>query len=157
MEFVIREAREADMPQVLDLINELAVFENEPDAVQVDVADLVEHGFGETKRFSCLVGEHKGSVVGMALFYPRYSTWKGPALHLEDLIVKKAFRGGGLGSALLDAVIQYGARQGVRRINWEVLDWNEPAIKLYEGKGAVVMDGWRVVHLNEKAIQKYGR
>ena len=93
----------------------------------------------------------------MALVYPRYSTWKGPVIHLEDLIVSEDFRGSGLGTALLNEVVKYGAQLGVKRISWDVLDWNSPAIDFYEKKGAKVLRDWDVVHLDEKGIQEYLR
>ncbi len=155
MSFVIRKAETGDMPRILDLIRELATFEKEPDAVEVTVEDLYRDGFGERKLFHCFVAEVGDEVVGMALVYPRYSTWKGPVLHLEDLIIAQRMRGSGLGTALLDEVVKYGSDLGVRRISWEVLDWNEPAIRFYEGKGARVMRDWDVVHLDEKGIRTY--
>ncbi len=155
MNFVIRKAETGDMPRILDLIRELAAFEKEPDAVEVTVEDLYRDGFGERKLFHCFVAEVGDEVVGMALVYPRYSTWKGPVLHLEDLIIAQRMRGSGLGTALLDEVVKYGSDLGVRRISWEVLDWNEPAIRFYEGKGARVMRDWDVVQLDEKGIQTY--
>lgn len=155
MEFVIRDAVVADMPQVLGLIKELASFEKEDNAVEVTVEDLVRDGFGENVLFHCFVAESDAKVVGMALVYHRYSTWKGPIIHLEDLVVAETMRGTGLGTALLDAVVAYGAKLGVKRINWEVLDWNEPAIAFYEKKGARVMRDWDVVQLDEKGIWNY--
>ena len=155
MEFSIRDAREEDMNQVLDLVQELADFEKEPNAVEVNLADLKEHGFGNHPLFHCFVAELKHKIVGIALIYPRYSTWKGPVIHLEDLIVTQSMRGKGVGSALLDKVVQYSETQGVKRISWEVLDWNEPAIDFYESKGAKVMRDWDVVQLDEIGIQNY--
>ncbi|MBD1261485.1 GNAT family N-acetyltransferase [Maribacter polysiphoniae] len=155
MEFAIRDAVVADMPQVLGLIKELASFEKEDNAVEVTVEDLVRDGFGENVLFHCFVAESDAKVVGMALVYHRYSTWKGPIIHLEDLVVAETMRGTGLGTALLDAVVAYGAKLGVKRINWEVLDWNEPAIAFYEKKGARVMRDWDVVQLDEKGIWNY--
>lgn len=155
MDFIIREATTSDMPQVLQLIKELADFEKEEDAVEVSVDNLVNDGFGDTKLFHCFVGETANEIVGMALIYPRYSTWKGPAIHLEDLIVTERMRGSGLGSALLAEVVRYGNRSGVKRISWEVLDWNEPAIKFYESKGAKVMRDWDVVQLDEIGIKRF--
>ena len=152
---VIREAVESDMPRVLELIKELAVFEREPDAVEVTSSELIEDGFGDHSAFQCFVAEVEGIVGGMALVYPRYSTWKGVVLHLEDLIVTEAMRGIGLGEALLDRVVQYGADKGVKRISWEVLDWNKPAIDFYEKKGALLLRDWDVVHLDEQGIQNY--
>ncbi|MEO0525781.1 MAG: GNAT family N-acetyltransferase [Bacteroidota bacterium] len=155
MKYTIREAKSADMPQVLGLVQELAHFEKEGHAVEVTVQDLIKDGFKNEKLFHCFVAEYDGTLVGMALVYPRYSTWKGPVIHLEDLIVTDKMRGSGLGSALLAEVIKYGHRLGVRRICWEVLDWNEGAIRFYESKGARVMRDWDVVQLDEKGIQNF--
>ncbi|MDC6387594.1 GNAT family N-acetyltransferase [Maribacter sp. PR1] len=155
MDFSIRPSRKEDMASILQLINELAVFEKESNAVEVSVADLEKSGFGEEKRFQCFVAEKGNAIVGMALVYPRYSTWKGPIIHLEDLIVTEEMRGSGLGTALLNEVVKYGNEQGVKRISWEVLDWNEPAINFYESKGADVKRDWDVVHLDEEGIANY--
>lgn len=155
MDLKIRWAVREDMPQVLDLITELAVFEKEPDAVEITVSDLQNDGFGENPAFECFVAEVDGKVEGIALVYSRYSTWKGKILHLEDLIVSEKMRGSGLGTALLDEVVQYGDQLGVKRICWDVLDWNEPAIEFYEKKGADVKRDWDVVHLTETGIKNY--
>ncbi|MEY8019236.1 N-acetyltransferase family protein [Muriicola sp. SD30] len=155
MKMLIRHARPEDMERVQELIKELAEFEKEPDAVEINAEHLVKHGFGDTPLFHCFVGEVDSYIGGMALVYPRYSTWKGPVLHLEDLIVTKKMRGSGLGTALLEAVIQYGHDLGVKRISWEVLDWNEPAISFYERKGARVMRDWDVVQLDESGIKNF--
>lgn len=155
MNFSIRFAHKEDMSQVLGLINELAIFEKEPDAVEVSLEQLQKDGFGELPKFKCFVAESDSEIVGMALIYMRYSTWKGEALHLEDLIIKQAMRGHGLGTALLNQVVKYGYDLGVKRIGWEVLDWNTPAIDFYEEKGANVMRDWNVVQLDEAAIKEY--
>ncbi|RIV73169.1 GNAT family N-acetyltransferase [Flagellimonas aequoris] len=155
MEFAIRDARPEDMERVLALIQQLADFEKEPDAVEVTKDDLVKHGFGEQRMFHCFVAETDEGISGIALVYPRYSTWKGPAIHLEDLIVSENMRGSGLGTALLDEVVRYGHSLGVKRICWEVLDWNEPAIEFYEKKGANVLRDWDVVQLDENGIKNY--
>ncbi len=155
MDFIIREAIEKDMPQILELIKELAIFEKEGNAVEVTVEDLTRDGFGDKKLFHCFVAEADKIVLGMALVYPRYSTWKGPVVHLEDLIVREGTRGSGIGNALLAEVVKYGHRLGVKRICWEVLDWNETAIDFYESRGAKVMRDWDVVQLDEKAIQGF--
>ncbi|MCP4978341.1 MAG: GNAT family N-acetyltransferase [Maribacter sp.] len=155
MQYSIREAIAEDMEYVLELIKELASFEKEPGAVEVTADDLVHDGFGSEKLFHCFVGESNRSIVGMALVYNRYSTWKGPIIHLEDLVVSETMRGSGLGTALLNEVVKYCAKQGVKRISWEVLDWNEPAITFYKKKGAKVLRDWDVVHLDEKGIQNY--
>lgn len=155
MEFSIRLATKEDMKQVLHLINELAVFEKEPDAVEVTVDDLETNGFGARPSFTCFVAEVNFNIEGIALVYNRFSTWKGNVLHLEDLVVSQKMRGTGLGTALLDKVVTYGNELKVKRISWEVLDWNAPAISFYEKKGADVKRDWDVVHLNEEAIKKY--
>ena len=155
MEYTIRTAQKEDMKQVLQLIHELAIFEKEENAVEISEQNLVEDGFGKQKLFHCFVAEKEEKVVGMALVYPRYSTWKGPVIHLEDLIVTKEMRGTGLGTALLDEVVKYGNDLGVKRISWEVIDWNEPAIGFYESKGANVMRDWDVVQLDEAGIKNY--
>lgn len=155
MKSIIREAQPEDMPKVLELIQELADYERERDAVELTADDLVKDGFGANKRFHCFVAELEGDIVGMALVYMRYSTWKGAVVHLEDLIITKKIRGSGLGSALLEEVVKYGHGLGVKRICWEVLDWNEPAITFYESKGAKVKRDWDVVHLDEKGIQNF--
>lgn len=155
MEYSIRAARPEDMHQVLGLVKELAKFEKEDNAVEISAEDLLRDGFGAVKRFQCFVAEVADKIVGMALVYDRYSTWKGPVVHLEDLIVSESMRGTGLGTALLNEVVKYGRQLGVKRISWEVLDWNEPAISFYEKKGAIVMRDWDVVHLDEKGIDNY--
>ncbi len=155
MEYTIRNAKRTDMPRVLALINELALFEKEPHAVLVTLEELTQAGFGEQPLFHCFVAQVGEEVQGMALVYPRYSTWSGPVIHLEDLIVTQAMRGTGLGSALLEQVVRYGREKGVRRISWEVLDWNEPAITFYEAKGARVMRDWNVVQLDEEGIENF--
>ena len=155
MEYSIRTGKRDDMGQVLQLIKELATFEKEDNAVEVSVKDLEENGFGNNPLFHCFVAEKNDNIVGMALVYPRYSTWKGPVIHLEDLIVTKEMRGSGLGTSLLNEVVKYGNELGVKRISWEVLDWNEPAIGFYESKGANVMRDWDVVHLDETGIKNY--
>lgn len=155
MKFTIRKAVPQDMVQVHRLIQELATFELEPDAVEISVSDLEKDGFGKHPAFQCFVAVVAGVVEGIALIYPRYSTWKGKILHLEDLIVSQKMRGNGLGSALLDEVVQYGHRLGVKRICWEVLDWNEPAITFYNKKGADVKRDWDVVHMDQNSIKNY--
>lgn len=155
MSFTIRKAKKEDMAAVFLLINELASFEKEPDAVKITISDLENDGFGTFPQFGCFVGEINSSIEGIALFYNRYSTWKGKSLHLEDLIVRENKRGIGLGTALLDEVIKHAHHLGVKRVNWEVLNWNKPAVSFYEKKGAEIMRDWNVVHLTEQGIKNY--
>lgn len=152
---MIRKATKNDMPYVLELIQELATFEKEPDAVVVTVDDLVRDGFSENPLFQCFVAEVDGEIIGMALYYYRYSTWKGKTIHLEDLIVKENKRGTGAGFALYKEIIKQGKAENVRRIEWNVLDWNTPAIDFYEKSGAKVLGDWRVVHMDENGIEQF--
>ena len=152
---IIRKATKNDMPSVLELIQELATFEKEPDAVVVTVEDLVRDGFSENPLFQCFVAEVNNEIIGMALYYYRYSTWKGKTIHLEDLIVKESKRGTGAGFALYKEIIKQGKAENVRRIEWNVLDWNTPAIDFYEKSGAKVLSDWRVVHMDETGITNF--
>lgn len=152
---IIRKATKNDMPSVLELIQELATFEKEPDAVVVTVDDLVRDGFSENPLFQCFVAEVGNEIIGMALYYHRYSTWKGKTIHLEDLIVKENKRGTGAGFALYKEIIKQGKTENVRRIEWNVLDWNTPAIDFYEKSGAKVLGDWRVVHMDENGITNF--
>ncbi|MFN7675599.1 GNAT family N-acetyltransferase [Flavobacterium sp.] len=152
---IIRKGEKKDMKAVLELIQELATFEKEPDAVVVTVADLERDGFGDNPLFYSFVAEFDGDVVGVALYYFRYSTWKGRTIHLEDLIVKEKMRGSGLGFALFAEIIAQAKRDKVRRIEWNVLDWNTPAIDFYIKSGAKVLDDWRVVHMDENGINEF--
>ena len=138
MDLSIREAVASDMKRVLELIQELATFEKEPDAVEVTEKDLIDSLTAEQPLFTCFVAEVNGVVQGMALCYLRYSTWKGPTVHLEDLIVTQSLRGKGVGKALYSAVMRHAFNKKVRRVEWVVLDWNKNAIEFYESTGAAV-------------------
>lgn len=155
MEINIRKAHKEDMGAVLELINELAVFEKEPDAVIINENDLINDGFGVNPAFHCFVAEADGAIQGMALIYFRYSTWKGKTVHLEDLIVREAYRGKGLGSALYTEVIKFAADQKVKRVEWVVLNWNKPAADFYRNSGADVLEDWDTVQMHEEAMLKY--
>ena len=152
MSFIIREGEKSDMPAALNLIKELAHFEKESNAVEVTVDELVKDGFGKTPLFKIFVAEIAKEIVGIALFYPRYSTWKGLTAHLEDLIVQEAFRGRGTGRQLLEAAMQWAESIGAQRLHWEVLDWNQPAIDFYEGVGAQVLRDWYPCRLSAADI-----
>ncbi|SDR76324.1 hypothetical protein SAMN04487764_0578 [Gillisia sp. Hel1_33_143] len=155
MEYNIRPAKKEDLPQILDLIKELAAFEKEPDAVEVDLNTLEEEGFGENPLFNCFVAEVENKIEGMALIYFRFSTWKGRTVHLEDLIVREHMRGTGLGSALYKKVIEFAVEKGVKRTEWVVLDWNKPAVEFYQRSGATVFDNWNTVQMDESAMKKF--
>ena len=151
----IRKGQKEDMPAVLKLINELAVFEKEPDAVVINVNDLERDGFQENPLFHTFVAEIDDTIVGIAFYYYRYSTWKGRTLHLEDLIVNEKMRGSGCGFALYTEIIKQGKKDNVRRIEWNVLDWNTPAIDFYEKSGAKVLQDWKVVHMDARGIENF--
>ena len=151
----IRKGTPQDMPDVLALINELAVFEKEPDAVVISTEDLLRDGFSENPLFHTFVAEVNEEIIGVALYYYRFSTWKGKTIHLEDLIVKENNRGTGAGFALYSEIIKQGKKDNVRRIEWNVLDWNTPAIEFYEKSGAKVLNDWRVVQMDENGMEAF--
>ena len=155
MSFIIREGEKSDMPAALNLIKELAHFEKESNAVEVTVDELVKDGFGKTPLFKIFVAEMNAEIVGIALFYPRYSTWKGPTIHLEDLIVTENKRGLKIGSSLYKKVIEFGYNKGVKRIEWNVLDWNEPAIEFYKSTGAKVLRDWATAQIDRVSMKNY--
>lgn len=151
----IRKGQIEDMPRVLELIQELAAFELQPDAVEVTVSDLERDGFGTHPLFQILVADINGEIPGIALYYNRYSTWKGKTIHLEDLIVSEKYRGSGIGMQLYKAVMAEAKDQNVRRVEWNVLDWNMPAISFYEKTGAVVFKDWLVAQMDEEGLTAF--
>lgn len=155
MDYLVRNAIAEDMPEVYELIKELAVFEKEPNAVDITSGDLVKEGFGENPSFQCFVVETNDKIVGMALVYYRFSTWKGRTIHLEDLIVKEAMRGTGAGTALYKRVMRYAKEKDVKRVEWNVLDWNKPAVDFYIKSGAKILEGWQVVQMDEKGLRAF--
>ncbi|RWW93767.1 GNAT family N-acetyltransferase [Flavobacterium cerinum] len=152
---LIRKGQKEDMPAVLDLIKELATFEKEPNAVAITVDELIKEGFGDMPLFHTFVAEVDGEIIGTALFYYRFSTWKGKTIHLEDLIVKQEKRGTGAGSALYKEVIRFAKQDGVRRVEWVVLNWNTHAINFYERSGATILQDWLTVQMDEEGITKF--
>ena len=135
MNFTLRLAEKKDMESVLNLITELAVFEKEPDAVEITIDDLVRDGFSNPPKFRVYVAEQENKIIGIALFYERFSTWKGKTLHLEDLIVTKSKQKIGAGKALYTAVLKYAYDHNFNRVAWEVIDWNSNAIDFYKSTG----------------------
>lgn len=152
MDYKIRKAVREDMPQVLELIKELAAYEHASDQVRITIADLEEEGF-DKGSFTCFVADVEGKLEGMALIYFRFSTWKGRTVHLEDLIVRESTRGTGLGGALYKKVVQFGADNGVKRIEWVVSEGNKNAIEFYENTGADIKKNWFTVHMDESGIE----
>lgn len=131
MNLSIRIAQKEDMAKVMDLVNELAKFEKAPNEVKTTENILIEDGFGLNPLFKCFVAEGNAGIVGFALYYFRYSTWKGKCLYLEDLYVKEAFRNFGIGKKLMDSIIETAKHDRCKRISWQVLEWNEDAIRFY--------------------------
>ncbi len=151
----IRNAERKDMASVHGLICELAHYEKQPEAVITTAADLERHGFDE-HRFECLVAENDSDgIVGMALFYPRYSTWKGPTLHLEDFYVRPAYRTQGVGKALFDRVVYLAAERKVGRMEWTVLEWNTIALDFYKKYGADLDSEWHLGTLNQQQLAAF--
>ena len=139
---------------MVQLIQELAEYEREPDSARATEEDLLRDGFDTPKPlFQCLIAEWKGEPAGFALFFNNYSTWHGrPGIHLEDLFVRPHVRGFGIGKALLRAVAREAAATGCTRLNWHVLDWNQPAIDFYEHLGAKILKEWRICRVSHEGI-----
>ncbi|MFT6969568.1 MAG: GNAT superfamily N-acetyltransferase [Candidatus Endobugula sp.] len=151
----IRKGKKEDLTQVLELIIELAEYEKAPEQVNNSVARMLEDGFGEKPIFEFFVAEQNESIVGTAVFYYRYSTWKGKAIYLEDLIVREAMRGNGIGKRLLDAIVNEAIRVDARQVMWQVLDWNAPAINFYKKLGTDLDSEWINCKLEYDQIQNY--
>jgi GNAT superfamily N-acetyltransferase len=152
----IRRATPADVPLILQLIRDLAEYEREPHAVVATEDLLRQHLFGAGHPAAeCLIGEVDGTPQGFALFFSNFSTWVGwPGLYLEDLFVRPAARGRGLGKALLAAVARVGVERGCKRLDWSVLNWNEPAIGFYRSLGAQPLSQWTVYRLAGDALSR---
>ncbi|MGH9518217.1 MAG: GNAT family N-acetyltransferase [Terriglobales bacterium] len=155
MDLTIRPAGPSDVPQILAFVRALAAYEREPDAVTATGQDLLKHGFGPHPYFSCLIAETGGQPAGFALYFFNYSTWLGrPGLYLEDIFVLPEFRGRGIGKALLQRVAAAALEHGCQRLQWEVLDWNTPAIDFYRAMGAEFLDEWRNVRISGEALER---
>ena len=142
MQLTIRRATRSDGPRMMELIHELALFEKAPEQVTVDYDHFIESGFGPQPVWWAFVAEVDGRVEGFALYYIRYSTWKGQRLYLEDLIVTEAMRGKGLGKQLFDRLLEEMKEKKFSGMVWQVLDWNEPAIEFYKKYDANFDKGW---------------
>jgi len=148
MSLTIRNAVKADCPRLLELIKELALFEKAPEEVTVSMQDFEDSGFGENPVWWAFVGEYEGEIIGMSLYYIRYSTWKGRRLYLEDIIITESMRGKGFGKDLLDHTIAYAKEQGYSGMMWQVLDWNTPAIDFYKKYNSKFDEEWINVNIN---------
>lgn len=142
MEIIIRKAVPTDCPRMMELIQELATYEKAPDEVTVSLSHFQESGFGTNPVWWAFVAEVQGVVIGLALYYVRYSTWKGQRMYLEDILVTEDMRGQKIGSLLFDALIKEAKEKGFNGMNWQVLDWNEPAINFYKKYNANFDPEW---------------
>jgi GNAT superfamily N-acetyltransferase len=142
MEITIRKATKNDLPEVLNLIKELALFERQPQEVTITLEQLEQDGFGEHPLYWIILAENNGEIVGMSFYYIRYSTWKGRCLYLEDLVVKEAYKQKGIGSLLFKATLDAAKVMNAKLMTWQVLDWNEPAIEFYKKFNAELDEEW---------------
>lgn len=143
----VRKAVAADVPDLMRLVNELALYEKAPHEVTNNEARMLVDGFGDNPIFTAAVALVDDKVVGMYVWYVRYSTWKGKGLYLEDIIVTETMRGQGIGDALFKACIQDAKAIGAHFMTWQVLDWNEPAIRFYKKYNSSFDGGWVNVKL----------
>jgi GNAT superfamily N-acetyltransferase len=151
----LRPAVASDAAQILQYVRDLAEFEHEPDAVVATEADIARYAFSEHPLISVTMAEWKGQPAGFALWFLNFSTWEGrPGIYLEDLFVRPAFRGHGIGKALLQELAATAVREGWTRFVWNVLDWNEPAIEFYESHGARVMREWLTCRVQGLALRR---
>ena len=151
---LIRPATPTDAPTILNFIRELATYERAPDAVVATEADLLRDGWGPTPRFKAIIAEEDEAPVGFALYFTTYSTWRGHhGIRLEDIYVTPTMRGKGIGKALLARIAQIAIAEGCPRLEWDVLEWNAPAIAVYERSGARILTEWRIMRVDDEALQ----
>ena len=155
MEVKIRKGQKADLPSVLALIKELAEFEKAPDEVSVTLEDLEEDGFGQHPYFWFIVAEYKKEIIGLSFYFIRYSTWKGRFLFLEDFVVQENFRGQGVGAQLFEETIRIAQRLDVKGMVWQVLDWNEDAIRFYKKYSASIHTEWLNGKLSKEQLNAF--
>jgi GNAT superfamily N-acetyltransferase len=154
----LRPATRADVPLILQLVRELATYERAPDAVVATEADFLRDGFGHSPSFHVLLAEWNGEPAGFALYFYNWSTWLGrKGLYLEDLFVRQELRGNGIGKSLLVELARVAVREGCGRFQWQVLDWNEPALAFYRSLGAEVMSEWLTARLEGDALTRLAR
>jgi GNAT superfamily N-acetyltransferase len=155
MNITIRKGLKKDLPDALDLVKELAAYERAPQEVAVTVEEMERDGFSENPVFGFFVAEVNDKIVGMALYYTKYSTWKGKCIFLEDIIVTGEFRKYGIGKKLFEEIVKVARETKARRMEWQVLEWNEPAIKFYEKLNSNFDKEWINCKLTEEQIQQY--
>jgi len=152
---IIRIGTSNDIPRVLELVRELAVFEKAPTEVEVSVNEMTNWGFGKDKLFEFFVLEKENVIIGIAIYYYKYSTWKGKCLFLEDIIVTESERKNGYGKLLFNEVVKVAKAQKVRRMEWQVLDWNKPAIEFYKKYNSHLDREWINCKLDFKQLQTF--
>ena len=151
---LIRAGVVSDAPLLLRFFRELAEYERHPDKVVIDEQTLIRDGFGAKPKFRSLIAEWDGEAIGYALFFGFYSSWKGSGIFLEDLFVRETYRGRGIGRAILSEVARIARQEGSYGIRWEVLGWNESAIRFYKSLGAEFFDEWKQVLLDTDALNR---
>ena len=149
----IRQGKPDDIPELLKLIKELAIFEKAESEVIMTEKQLMEDGFGANKQFDFIVAESDNSIQGIALYFYKFSTWKGKVIHLEDLIVKQNLRQNGIVTLLFEAILEIAKKEKAYRMEWQVLDWNEPAIKFYDKYKTEYGNEWLNARLNYEQLQ----
>ena len=152
---IIRKGTKKDLPKVLSLIKELALYEKAPDEVTITLDELIEDGFGSNPIYGLFVAEQEEDIIGIALYYEKYSTWKGRCLYLEDIVVTEQKRGTGIGHRLFQEVIEVAKARNSARMEWQVLDWNEPAIGFYKRYNANLDGEWLNGKFTREQIQSY--
>lgn len=157
IKMIIRKGTKSDLPGIFRLINELALFEKAPEAVTNTISLMEADGFGENPVFGFHVAETNSEIVGMALYFVKYSTWKGRGLYLDDLIVTERMRGKGIGKKLFDAFMEEAKKIDAKQVHWQVLDWNTPAVDFYKKLGATIEAEWWDCKMTEEQINQYGK
>lgn len=153
-EINIRRGTENDVAAALGLVKELAEYEKAPNEVEVTLEEMLSWGFGRNKVFDFFVAEKNRRIVGLALYYYKYSTWKGKCMFLEDIIVTESERGNGIGKLLFDEIVEIAKAEKVRRLEWQVLEWNKPAINFYEKYNSVLDGEWINCKLTNHQLEK---
>lgn len=156
MKLAIRSAQKDDCPRLLELILELAIYERAPEEVTVTLQEFEDAGFGPNSVWKAFVAESDGIIAGFALYYIRYSTWKGCRLYLEDFIVTESMRRYGIGKLLFDRVIREAKEKGYKGMVWQVLDWNEPALSFYQKYKSSIESGWLNASLSIEQVKEFG-
>ncbi len=155
MDITIRVAVKQDCARLLELVQELAVYERAPDEVTVTLAEFEDAGFGSNPVWRAFVAEREGIIQGFGLYYIRYSTWKGCRMYLEDLLVTEEMRGQGIGKLIFNRLVEEAVEKGFNGMSWQVLDWNEPAINFYKKYNAPLDGGWLNVSLSKEQLANF--